>query len=53
MAEEGRRESYLIPVPDREGVFDYTPEKESPSFEEILERISAPIVLSDDSATEE
>jgi len=45
MSEKRKREDYLKPVPEREGMYRYIPEKESPSFDEVLHRISTPVVI--------
>ena len=40
-----KREDYLIPVPGQKGVYRYIPQNPNPSFAEILEAISTPVVI--------
>ena len=45
MSGKRKKEDYLKPMPEREGMYRYIPEKESPSFDEVLHRISTPVVI--------
>ena len=48
MSEKRKKEDYLKPVPERKGMYRYIPEKESPSLDEVLHRISTPVVIRQD-----
>lgn len=49
-----RKEDYLIPVPGEKGVYRYIPQNPKPTFAEILEAISTPVVIEhDDDSREE
>lgn len=50
MSEVREKGDYLRPVPGRKGTYRYVPKKESPSFDEILQRISTPVVVEKDKA---
>jgi len=45
MSELHGKGGHLKPVPGREGTYRFVPKKESPSFDEILQRISTPVVI--------
>lgn len=45
MSEKRKKEDYLKPVPERKGMYRYIPEKESPSFDEVLHCISKPVII--------